>query len=196
VGLLVPALIPSAKSAGKRSDRTRVTEARPEQIPGNERPQNDLRTRLSPMVTQIEIPPRVRPVGDSGYLEELTKAIFRSGFSWRVVREKWDAFRRAFDGFNLDRVAAYDGADLVRLFNDSGIVRNRRKIMGTVENARRMGELARRHASFYHYLRSLDSLDYHRRVRALTSQFYGLGRTGAFVFLHCVDEETPNWHDR
>jgi len=89
------------------------------------------------MVTQIEIPPRVRPVGDSGYLEELTKAIFRSGFSWRVVREKWDAFRRAFDGFNLDRVAAYDGADLVRLFNDSGIVRNRRKIIGTVENALR-----------------------------------------------------------
>ncbi len=72
-------------------------------------------------------------------------------------------------------------------------------VMGTtnlLELARRMGELARRHGSFYHYLRSLDSLDYHRRVRALTSQFYGLGRTGAFVFLHCVDEETPNWHDR
>ena len=96
----------------------------------------------------------------------------------------------------IDRVAAYDGADLVRLFNDSGIVRNRRKIMGTVENARRMGELAREHGSFYHYLRSLDSLDYHQRVRVLTSQFYGLVRTGAFVFLHCVDEETPDWHDR
>ncbi len=50
------------------------------------------------MVTQIEIPPRVRPVGDSGYLEELTKANFRSGFSWRVVREKWDAFRAIVSG--------------------------------------------------------------------------------------------------
>ncbi len=95
------------------------------------------------MVTQIEIPPRVRPEGDSGYLEELTKAIFRAGFSWRVVREKWDAFRRAFDGFNLDRVAAYEAADIARLFNDPRIVRNRRKITGTVENARRMRELAR-----------------------------------------------------
>jgi len=148
------------------------------------------------MVTQIEIPPRVRPVGDSGYLEELTKAIFRSGFSWRVVREKWDAFRRAFDGFSLDRVAAYEAADLARLFNDQGIVRNRRKIIGTVENARRMEELTQEHGSFYHYLRSLDALDYHQRVRVLTSQFYGLGRTGAFVFLHCVDEETPDWQDR
>ena len=104
-----------------------------------------------------------------------------------MVREKWDAFRRAFDGLNLDRVAAYEGADLARLFNDPGIVRNRRKIIGTVENARRMGELAHEHGSFYHYLRSLDSLDYYQRVRVLTSQLYGLGRTGAFVFLHCVD---------
>ena len=151
---------------------------------------------VSPMVTQIEIPPRVRPDGDSGYLEELTKAIFRAGFSWRVVREKWDAFRRAFDGFNLDRVAAYEAADIARLFNDPRIVRNRRKITGTVENARRMRELARQHGSFHNYLRSLDSLDYHQRVRVLTTHFYGLGRTGAFVFLHCVDEETPDWHDR
>ena len=148
------------------------------------------------MVTQIEIPPRVRPDGDSGYLEELTKTIFRVGFSWRVVREKWDAFRRAFDGFNLDRVAAYEAADIARLFNDPRIVRNRRKITGTVENARRMRELARQHGSFYSYLRSLDSLDYHQRVRVLTTHFYGLGRTGAFVFLHCVDEETPDWQDR
>ena len=138
----------------------------------------------------------MRPVGDNGYLEELTKANFRSGFSWRVVREKWDAFRRAFDGFSLDLVAAYEAADLARLFDDPEIVRNRRKIIGTVENARRMGELTREHGSFYHYLRSLDSLDYHQRVRVLSSQFYGLGRTGAFVFLHCVDEETPDWHDR
>ena len=148
------------------------------------------------MVTQIEIPPRFRPDNDSGYLEELTKAIFRSGFSWRVVREKWDAFLRAFDGFDLDQVAAYDGVDLDRLFNDTSIVRNRRKILGTVKNAGQMLELARQHGSFYGYLRTLDSLDYYHRVHVLTGQFSGLGRTGAFVFLHCVDEETPAWDDR
>ena len=148
------------------------------------------------LVTNIEIPPRERPDCDSGYLEELTKAIFRSGFSWRVVRDKWGAFQRGFDAFDLDRVAGYGPDDLDRLFNDRGIVRNRRKIMGTVENARRMLGLVDEHGSFYQYLRSLDALDYQQRVRALTGQFYGLGRTGAFVFLHCVDEATPNWHDR
>ena len=38
----------------------------------------------------VEIPLRATPDGDDGYLEELTKAIFRSGFSWQVVRNKWD----------------------------------------------------------------------------------------------------------
>ena len=148
------------------------------------------------MVTQIEIPPRVRPDGDNGYFEELTKAIFRAGFSWRVVREKWPDFQRAFDGFDLNLVASYQAEHIARLFNDSGIVRNRRKIMGTIENAGRMLESVQTYGSFYHYLRSMDSLDYYERVAVLTGQFIGLGRTGAFVFLHCVDEETPNWHDR
>lgn len=59
------------------------------------------------MVTQIEIPDRLRPDGDDGYFEELTKAIFRAGFSWRVIRQKWPAFQMAFNGFNLERVASY-----------------------------------------------------------------------------------------
>ena len=148
------------------------------------------------MVTQTEIPSRIRPDGDDGYFEELTKAIFRAGFSWRVVREKWPAFQRAFNGFNLEAVASYGQENIDRLFNDASIVRNRRKILGAIDNAARMLELVEEHGSFYRYLRSLDGLDYYKRVAALAGQFVGLGRTGAFVFLHCVDEETPDWQDR
>ena len=143
-----------------------------------------------------EIPPKVSPDSDAGYLEELTKAIFRSGFSWRVVRQKWDNFCRGFDGFDLHKVAAYGVEDITRLFNDSGIVRNRRKILGTVENARTMLDLAAEYGSFHGYLRALDHLDYYERMKVLTSRFRGLGRTGAFVFLHCVDEPTPSWQER
>ncbi len=144
----------------------------------------------------IEVPPRVRPDNNNGYLEELTKAIFRAGFSWRVVRLKWDNFRRGFDGFDVVKVSSYGIEDVTRLINDSAIVRNRRKILATVENAQTMLNLSKEHGSFHDYLRSLDHLDYQQRVKALTDQFRGLGRTGAFVFLHCVDEPTPNWHDR
>ena len=148
------------------------------------------------MQRMIEVPPKVSPENDAGYLEKLTKAIFRSGFSWQVVREKWDNFRQAFHGFDVTKVAAFDVADFNRLFNDSGIVRNRRKILTTVENALTMIALTEEHGSFREYLRSLDHLEYDQRVKVLTGQFRGLGRTGAFVFLHCVNEPTPDWHER
>ncbi|PKB78611.1 MAG: hypothetical protein BZY88_17530 [SAR202 cluster bacterium Io17-Chloro-G9] len=133
-----------------------------------------------------EIPPKVTPEGDAGYLEELTKAIFRAGFSWRVVRDKWDNFQRSFGEFDVAKVAGFGVQDISRLFEDRGIVRNKQKILATVENAHTMLALAGGHGSFNGYLRSLDHLDYQARVKVLTGQFKSLGRTGAFVFLHSV----------
>ena len=148
------------------------------------------------MQRMIEVPPKISPANDNGYLEELTKAIFRSGFNWQVVRQKWDNFQNGFDGFEVAKVANYGVEDLTRLFNDSGIIRNQRKILWTVDNAWTILQLAEEYSSFRSYLRSMDHLDYYQRVKVLTGQFRGLGRTGAFVFLHCVNEPTPNWHDR
>ncbi len=148
------------------------------------------------MERMIEIPPRVTPDDDCGYLEELTKAIFRSGFSWRVVRERWDGFQEAFDRFDVATVAAYDSQDIERLIQDTNIVRNRRKILATVENAQTMLALTAGYGGFHEYLRSLDGLEYYSKVKVLTELFRGLGRTGAFVFLHCVNEPTPGWHER
>ena len=144
----------------------------------------------------LERQPKITPQGDDGYFEELTKAVFRAGFSWPVIREKWDGFVKSFDQFRLGRVAAYGPNDLERLFEDRSIVRNRRKIAATVANARTMIDLIQEHGSFHAYLRTLDPLDYYSRVNVLTRPFAGLGRTSAFVFLHCVNEETPAWQDR
>ena len=143
-----------------------------------------------------EIPPRERPSDDAGYLEQMTKAIFRSGFSWRVIRDKWPQFQRAFDGFDVDRVAAYDYPDLERLLSDPSIVRNGRKIEATVHNAQVIRELVAEHGSFYDYLRTLDDLDYPARRKELTDRFSHLGPTGVFVFLYTVDEPVPAWEDR
>ncbi|MED5405874.1 MAG: DNA-3-methyladenine glycosylase I [Chloroflexota bacterium] len=143
-----------------------------------------------------EIPPKAIPEDDNGYFEELTKSIFRAGFSWGVVQAKWSGFRTAFHGVELLRVAGYGPNDVSRLADDALIVRNRRKILATIENARVILELVEEHGSFLGYLRSLDHLDYPSRVRLLTRVFAGLGRTSAFVFLYCVNEETPAWQDR
>ena len=148
------------------------------------------------MQRSLERPAKITPADDNGYFAELTKAVFRAGFSWAVITEKWGGFVQSFDGFNLIRVAVYGPDELERLFEDRSIVRNRIKIIGTVENSRTMLEFIDDHGSFHAYLRTLDNLDYYARVEVLTRPFAGLGRTSAFVFLHCVNEETPAWQDR
>ena len=143
-----------------------------------------------------EIPPRQVPARDSGYLEVLTKSIFQAGFSWDVIRDKWPNFRRAFDGFHIDTVAAYGQHDIERLLADPGIVRNGRKIAATIQNARIMQGLIAEYGSIYRYLRSLDGLSYAQRRRELTRRFHHLGPTGCFVFLFTVAEDVPSWDER
>jgi DNA-3-methyladenine glycosylase I len=144
----------------------------------------------------FEIPERKKPADDGGYLEELTRAIFQAGFSWRVIRDKWPAFQKAFDGFDVLVVAGYGEPDIERLVADAGIVRNRRKIEATIHNARAMWALSQEHGSFRAYLRSLDSMDYAGRRKELGTRFKNLGPTGVFTFLWCVDEEVPDWEER
>ena len=117
----------------------------------------------------LERPEKITPDDDDGYFVELTKAVFRAGFSWPVIREKWPGFVQSFDQFELARVASYGPEDLERLFEDRNIVRNRRKIMATVENARTMLGLIANHGSFHAYLRTLDHLDYYSRCLLYTS---------------------------
>ena len=67
--------------------------------------------------------------------EKLQLDGFQAGLSWITILRKREAFRKAFDGFDPDRMARYKPAKLVRLMNDAGIVRNRLKIEASVSNA-------------------------------------------------------------
>lgn len=68
--------------------------------------------------------------------ERLSLEAFQSGLSWLIILRKRPAFRRAFDGFDIETVAGYTDADVQRLMEDAGIVRNRAKIEATIANAR------------------------------------------------------------
>jgi DNA-3-methyladenine glycosylase I len=93
------------------------------------------------------------PVHDDRLLfEHLTLDGFQAGLSWRTILHKRDNFRRAFDGFDLERVAAYRAADVRRLVNDAGIVRNRQKIEATIGNARACLAVIDRQGSFSDFL--------------------------------------------
>src|SRR6188472_3960295 len=78
-----------------------------------------------------------RPVRDDhGLYERLCLEAFQSGLSWLTILRKRPGFRRAFDDFHLEKVAAYGPDDVERLLGDAGIVRNRRKIEAAIANAR------------------------------------------------------------
>lgn len=83
-----------------------------------------------------------RPVdGDNALFERLTLEAFQSGLSWLTILRKRPAFRLAFHGFDIETVARYDEADIVRLLADAGIVRNRAKVEAAIANARAALEL-------------------------------------------------------
>ncbi|MCV7042600.1 DNA-3-methyladenine glycosylase I [Mycolicibacterium moriokaense] len=83
-----------------------------------------------------------RPLRDSKALfERITLEAFQSGLSWLIILRKRENFRRAFHGFDIDRVARYRERDITRLMADPGIVRNRAKIEATIANARAVADL-------------------------------------------------------
>ncbi len=77
------------------------------------------------------------PVRDERHLFELLVLEgAQAGLSWSTILHRRDGYRRAFDSFELETVAAYDDADIARLLEDHGIVRNRAKVNAAIGNAR------------------------------------------------------------
>jgi len=138
----------------------------------------------------VKAPEKVRPRGLADYLDVMTRAVFQSGMSWRVVEAKWDGFRRAFRDFDPDWVAGLGEEDVERLASDKAIVRNRRKIEATIENAATMLELESEHGGFKDYLRSHGGFE--ETAADLVRRFKFLGDTGAYYFLYVVGEKVPS----
>ena len=84
--------------------------------------------------------------------ERLVLEINQAGLSWLTILNKRAAFRAAYAGFEVDRVAQFGDADIARLLADPGIIRNRAKVVAAIENARRVQGLRRLHGSFAEWL--------------------------------------------
>jgi 3-methyladenine DNA glycosylase Tag len=137
----------------------------------------------------MQAPTQITPSGLADYLDVLTRAVFQSGMSWRVVEAKWGGFREAFAGFDPAAVAAFGDDDVERLAADTRIIRNRRKIEATVDNAATMVELADEHGTFGKWLKSLG--DFESTSKELRKRFKFLGDFGAYYFLYVVGEDVP-----
>lgn len=89
---------------------------------------------------------------DNKLFEFLVLDSFQAGLSWLIILKKRDAFRKAFDNFNPEKVAKYTEKDVERLLEDSNIVRNRNKILATINNARCFLEVQKEFGSFDTYI--------------------------------------------
>jgi DNA-3-methyladenine glycosylase I len=93
------------------------------------------------------------PAGDDVVLfEKLSLEAFQSGLSWLTILRKREDFRRAFKGFDFERVARFGSRDVERLMGDASIVRNRLKIEAVVNNARCAVELVDSEGSLASYV--------------------------------------------
>ncbi|MFQ5773208.1 MAG: DNA-3-methyladenine glycosylase I [Kiloniellaceae bacterium] len=116
-------------------------------------------------------PARDEPV----LFERLVLEINQAGLSWGLMLRKRAAFRAAFEGYDIDRVAAYGAAERARLLADAGIVRNRRKIDAVIENARRIKGLRHSHGGFADWLDAHHPRDKPAWVKLLRRTFVFMG---------------------
>jgi 3-methyladenine DNA glycosylase Tag len=106
------------------------------------------------MAEEHTAPEQVTPEHLGDYLEVMSKSVFQTGISWKVVNAKWPGIRDAFRGFDATAVASLTEGEIAELAQDTRIIRNRKKVDAIVDNARRMIELDEEHRGFQQYLRS------------------------------------------
>ena len=95
------------------------------------------------------------PNFDDKYLfEMLILEAFQAGLSWECVLNKRDAFRKAFDNFDIDKICNYDEKKIEELLIDKGIIRNKLKVKASINNAKIFKEIQKEYGSFYKYLRT------------------------------------------
>ena len=89
---------------------------------------------------------------DADYLAEMAKCIFRSGFVWKIVENKWPNFEKVFKSFNPKVVANFSDERLEAITQDASIIRNLTKIKATRDNATFVLDIAEQHQSFGKFL--------------------------------------------
>ena len=131
-------------------------------------------------------PEKIDPDSLDDYLEVMSKSVFQTGLSWRVIENKWPGIKQAFHDFDIQVVANFQEKDVEDLSTDTRVVRNFRKILAIISNAQKIIELDKLHGSFKQYLRSHGSFD--NTLKALHKDFKYMGPTGSYTFLYKVGE--------
>jgi DNA-3-methyladenine glycosylase I len=144
--------------------------------------------RSAPRADPTEIfpfPAGKTPPDDRAYFEMMSWFVFGSGLNYKVVRSKWDKFRRAFDNFDPANVARYTDDDVDRLLSDPGLIRNGKKVAGTVANAREVVGIAKESGGMTPHIRRYRA-DAPALIKDVRNRFAFMGDTTVRLFLTCA----------
>ena len=124
------------------------------------------------------------PVEDDNKLfERLVLELNQAGLSWLTILKKKENFIKAYDGFEISKVANYGEKDRNRLLSDAGIIRNKLKVDAAIYNANRILEVQETHGSFKNWLDEHHPLSKNEWVRLFKKHFKFTGGeiTGEFL---------------
>ncbi len=121
--------------------------------------------------------------GERELFERLALEINQAGLNWLTMLKKREGFRRAFHGFEVDRVARFGKRQEARLLADAGIIRNRLKVAAVIENAKRIRRLRESHGSFAAWLAAHHPLPKDEWIKLFKETFVFTGGeiTGEFL---------------
>jgi DNA-3-methyladenine glycosylase I len=123
---------------------------------------------------------------DAVLFERLVLEINQAGLSWLTILKKRQAFRIAFEGFDVERVARYGARERARLLADPGIIRNRLKIDAAIENARRIRRIRDEFGAFAIWLGVHHPLPKNDWIRLFKHHFVFVGGQIVGEFLMSV----------
>ncbi len=112
------------------------------------------------LAIELKKPAQLRRLGDDRYLSEITKAVFKAGFVWKVIDNKWPNFEKAFWKFNVRRCAVISPEDIDKLMQQTAIVRNLKKIQSVQRNAGALIDIANEYGSMGEMLASWPDEDF------------------------------------
>ena len=145
---------------------------------------------LGELLPQAKTPDELKATPDDRYLAEMTKGIFRAGFVWRVVENKWGGFEAAFDGFDVVSCSMWADEDLDRLVQDERIIRNAKKIQAVRSNANFIREIRDEHGSFGNFVAEWPEDDIVGLWNVLKKRGERLGGNTGPMFLRFVGKDT------
>lgn len=128
-------------------------------------------------------------ISDDRYLAEMTRAIFKAGFVWKIIDHKWAGFEEAFWNFNIARCNMISPEDLESLYQDTRIIRNGMKIDTVQRNASMILALSEQYGSFAKMIAQWPDDDFIGLLELLHKNGSRLGKVTSQYFLRFIGKD-------